>query len=140
MPHSPRVRDGQILLLESGRGRLVRANLARGSVEPVGELPGYARGLALAGPYAFVGLSKIRESSTFGGLPIGERTTPLSCGVSVMELATGREVARLEFHSGVDEIFDVQPLRQARHPWISGPHPAADEVPPIWIVPEPKGP
>ena len=69
MPHSPRVRDGELLLLESGRGRIVRANPADGSVEPVAELPGYARGLSFVGHYAFVGLSKIRKSSnptTFG--------------------------------------------------------------------------
>ena len=62
----------------------------------------------------------------------------MSCGVSVVELASRREVARLEFHAGIDEIFDVQPL-PARHPWFAGPHPEADEVQPIWVVPEPKG-
>ena len=39
MPHSPRVRDGVLFLLESGRGRLVRADRARGVVEPVAEVP-----------------------------------------------------------------------------------------------------
>ncbi len=94
-----------------------------------------------SGGYAFVGLSKFRKSSsvkTFGGLPISERTTPLSCGVSVVELAGRREVARLEFHAGVDEIFDVQVLPH-RHPWFSGPHPKTDDIPPIWVVPEPRG-
>jgi uncharacterized protein (TIGR03032 family) len=140
MPHSPRPFDGRVLLLESGRGRMVRANPADGTVEPVAEVPGYARGLSFVGGYAFVGLSKIRESPTsaFGGLPISERTTPLSCGVSVVELAGRREVARLEFHAGIDEIFDVQPL-PFRHPWFAGPHHEADEVKPIWVVPEPKG-
>ena len=139
MPHSPRPRDGRVLLLESGRGRMVLAHPGDGSVEPFADVPGYARGLSFVGGYAFVGLSRIRESSTtFGGLPISERTEPLSCGVSVVELASRREVARLEFHAGIDEIFDVQPL-PARHPWFAGPHPEADEVQPIWVVPEPKG-
>ncbi len=141
MPHSPRPHDGGVLLLESGRGRMVRADPADGSVEPVAEVPGYARGLSFVGGYAFVGLSKFRKSSsvaTFGGLPISERTTPLSCGVSVVELASRREVARLEFHAGIDEIFDVQPLPD-RHPWFSGPHPKTDDVRPIWVVPEPEG-
>ncbi|MGP0064571.1 MAG: TIGR03032 family protein [Isosphaeraceae bacterium] len=142
MPHSPRVRAGELLLLESGRGRLVRADRARGGVEPLAELPGYARGLAFAGSLAFVGLSKFRSSptpkATFQNLPISERTTPLSCGVSVVDLGSGREVSRLEFHSGIDEIFDVQPLRNACNPWLSGPHHTADEAPPIWIVPDLK--
>jgi uncharacterized protein (TIGR03032 family) len=138
MPHSPRPREGKVLLLESGRGRMVLAHPADGSLEPFAEVPGYARGLSFAGSYAFVGLSKIRESSTFGGLPISERTAPLRCGVSVVDLAGRREVGRLEFHAGIDEIFDVQPL-PARHPWFSGPHSSADEVRAIWVVPEPKG-
>jgi uncharacterized protein (TIGR03032 family) len=120
---------------------VVRADPATGLIEPVAEVPGYARGLSFVGPYAFVGLSKIRQSSTsstFGGLPISERSTPLSCGVSVVDPAGGREVARLEFHTGIDEIFDVQPLPW-RHPWISGPHPTQDDTAPIWVVPEPKG-
>ena len=33
-------------------------------------LPGYARGLAFHGRFAFVGLSQIREKDMFGGMPI----------------------------------------------------------------------
>jgi uncharacterized protein (TIGR03032 family) len=140
MPHSPRAVAGGILLLESGRGRIVRVNQSDGAVEPIAEVPGYARGLSFVGGYAFVGLSRFRKSSTsgtFGGLPISERSTPLTCGVSVVDLAAGKEVARLEFHAGIDEIFDVQPL-PFRHPWLSGPHTQLDEVRPIWVVPDPR--
>jgi uncharacterized protein (TIGR03032 family) len=143
MPHSPRIRDGELWLLESGQGRLVRADRTRGLVEPVAETPGYARGLAFAGRYAFVGFSRFRPSSaprlTFDNLPISERATPPSSGVSVLDLDTGREVSRLEFHSGIDEIFDVQALAQVRNPWISGPDPMTDGIRPIWVIPKPKG-
>ena len=106
------------------------------------EMPGYARGLSFAGRYAFVGLSKPRPSSaprlTFDNLPISERSTPLSCGVSVLDLGNGRETARLEFHSGIDEIFDVKVLPQVRNPWINGPYPSADGIPPVWVIPQPR--
>ena len=142
MPHSPRIHDGELWLLESGQGRLVRADRTRGSVEPVALTPGYARGLAFAGRHAFVGLSRPRSSSaprlTFENLPISERPSPERCGVSVLDLGTGREVARLEFHTGIDEIFDVQILAEARNPWINGPYPTADGIPPVWVIPEPK--
>lgn len=143
MPHSPRIHNGELWLLESGQGRLVKADRARGSVEPVAETPGYARGLAFAGQYAFVGLSKLRQSSTprlnLGNLPISERTAPLCCGVSVVDLGTGREAARLEFHSGIDEIFAVHALAQVRNPWITGPDPMTDGTRPVWVIPPPKG-
>ncbi len=140
MPHSPRLLGGTVWLLESGRGRLDRTDATLAAIEPVTELPGYARGLTFAGPFAFVGLSKIRESATLAGLPIAERKTELSCGVSVVDLARRCELARIEFHSGVEEIFDVQVLPGVLRPFVAGPHPGLDDVPPIWVVPEPKGP
>jgi uncharacterized protein (TIGR03032 family) len=135
MPHSPRVHEGRVWLLDSGRGRLVVADLSRGAVETVAELPGYARGLAFFGPLAFVGLSKLRKSNaTMGGMPISERPATLKCGVAVVDLASGRQVALLEFHSGIEEIFDVQVLPGVRSPLISGPNPHIDSRA-IWVVP-----
>ena len=73
MSHSPRVQLGQVWLLDSGRGQLVRVDVENGKWQSVAAVPGYARGLALAGNLAFIGLSKIRETSTFGGVPIAEK-------------------------------------------------------------------
>jgi uncharacterized protein (TIGR03032 family) len=135
MPHSPRVHDGKVWLLDSGRGRLVVADLAHGRVETVAELPGYTRGLALLGPLAFVGLSKVREkNSEIGGVPIAERREALKCGVAIVDLASGACVALLEFHSGIEEVFDVQLLPGVRSPLISGPNPHIDGKA-VWVVP-----
>src|SRR6516162_43200 len=136
MPHSPRVHAGRVWMLHSGAGQLVLVDPARGHVQTVTELPGYTRGLAMYDRYAFVGLSKIRETSTFGGMPIAERRPELKCGVGVVELTTGRLVAHLEFVTGVEEIFDVQVVPGARCPVLSGPYPALDSAAPIWTVPE----
>jgi uncharacterized protein (TIGR03032 family) len=136
MPHSPRVHRGRVWLLHSGAGQLVLVDPGTGKVETVTELPGYTRGLALYDRFAFVGLSKIRETSTFGGMPIAERRPELKCGVGVVDLRTGRLVAHLEFLSGVEEIFDVQVLPGARCPVLSGPYPSVDGGAPIWVVPQ----
>jgi uncharacterized protein (TIGR03032 family) len=138
MPHSPRVYEGQVWLLHSGEGRLIRIDPASGRHDDVAALPGYARGLAFAGPFAFIGLSKVRETSTFGGMPIAERREELKCGIGVIDLRTGRLAAHLEFASGIDEIFDVQVLPGARSPMLSGPYPTLDGGQPIWTVPSPK--
>ena len=123
-------------LLHSGAGQLVRIDPATGRAETVTELPGYTRGLALYARFAFVGLSKIRETSTFGGMPIALRRPELKCGVGVVDLGTGRLVAHLEFVTGVEEIFDVQVIPGARCPVLSGPYPTVDGAAPIWVVPE----
>src|SRR5438270_5402502 len=105
MPHSPRLHEGRLWLLESGTGRLLLVDNATGHCETVTELPGFARGLAIHGPYAFIGLSKMRETNTFGGLPIAERLGELKCGVAVVDLRRAQVVGLLEFQSAGEEIF-----------------------------------
>lgn len=136
MPHSPRVHSGRVWLLHSGAGQLVEVDPAKGHVQTVTELPGYTRGLAMHDRFAFVGLSKIRETSTFGGMPIAARGPELKCGVGAVDLSTGRLVAHLEFVTGVEEIFDVQIVPGARCPALSGPYPHLDGAGPIWTVPQ----
>ena len=137
MPHSPRAYQGRLWLLDSGTGRLVTVDPATGCVESVAGLPGYTRGLAFHESYAFVGLSKIRERSTFGGLPIAQRRGDLRCGVAIVNLQTGQCVAHLEFQTGVEEIFAVEVLPGVRFPALSGPYPQVDGVPTIWCAPDP---
>jgi len=120
MPHSPRWHDGQLWLLESGTGQLVLIDLALGRRQVVTELPGFARGLAFAGPYAFVGLSKIRATSAMDGVPLAERRDQLKCGVAVVDLRTAQVCAFLDFQTAVEEIFDVQLLAGLRFPEVMG--------------------
>ena len=138
MPHSPRVYGGRLWLLDSGCGLLVQVDPATGKAEPVAEFPGYTRGLAFCGSLAFVGLSRIRETSVFSGIPIAAKRDELKCGVAVVDLPSGRVVAFLVFTSVVDEIFDVQVLPGMPWPALSGPFPDADNAQTIWNVAEPS--
>jgi uncharacterized protein (TIGR03032 family) len=137
MPHSPRIHGDDVLLLDSGTGRLVRVDPGRARVETIVELLGYTRGLACWGSLAFVGLSKVRESATFGGVPIAADRERLKCGVAIVDLTAGRMIGLLEFHTGIEEIFDVRLVPGARAPYISGPYPDLDEQAPIWVAPAP---
>jgi uncharacterized protein (TIGR03032 family) len=120
MPHSPRWHNGRLWLLESGTGRLLEVDLATRRTRAVADLPGFARGLALVGPYAFVGLSKIRETSAMDGVPLAQRRDTLKCGVAVLDLRTGQVIALLEFQTAVEEIFDVQLVLGLRFPEVVG--------------------
>jgi uncharacterized protein (TIGR03032 family) len=120
MPHSPRWHDGRLWLLESGTGHLVLVDPATGRRETAAALPGFARGLAFVGPYAFIGLSKIRKTSAMDGVPLAERRDELKCGVAVVDLRGGRMIALLEFQTTVEEIFDVQLLPGLRFPEVIG--------------------
>jgi uncharacterized protein (TIGR03032 family) len=120
MPHSPRVHNGRLWALDSGRGRLVTIDPATGHVDTVAQFTGYARGLAFAGPFAFVGLSQIRETAVFGGVPIADADQQRPCGVAVVDIRNGRVVGMIEFESTVQELFDVQLLPGVRFPAVVG--------------------
>ncbi len=120
MPHSPRFHAGRLWVLDSGTGRVLVVDPLSGRTDTVAQLPGYTRGLAFHDRYAFVGLSRIRETSTFGGVPIAERPERLKCGVWVLEIESGRAVEFLEFERGVTEVFDVQVLGGIRFPAVVG--------------------
>jgi len=119
MPHSPRWHGGRLWLLESGRGTLCTVDIATGAVQTVAELPGFTRGLAFIGDYAFVGLSQIRESSTFGDLPVTQRLRERRCGVWMVDLRAGEIAGFLQFKDLVQEIFDVAVLPGVRFPEIA---------------------
>lgn len=118
MPHSPRWHDGQLYVLESGRGALVRVNPGSGKREDVGRVPGFARGIDFLGPLAFIGLSQLRESNPFTDIPITDDNSDRQSGVWVLNIDNGNTVAYLKFTGGVEEIFAVQALHGAAFPEI----------------------
>ena len=122
MPHSPRVHDGHLYVLDSGRGLLCEVDRKNGERTTIASLPGYARGLAIHGRLAFVGLSQIREKDLFGGLPIAEQygDDERKCGVCAVDLDSGKIVAFLYFEAGTTEIFDLCVLPEMRWPAVVG--------------------
>ncbi len=118
MPHSPRWYRGRLWACESGAGTLGLIDQRTGRYEAVASAPGFTRGLDFAGDLAFVGLSQVRETAVFSGIPIPERLAPeeRTCGVCVIDLSRGEPVALLRFEEGVQEVFAVQVLRGWRYP------------------------
>lgn len=124
MPHSPRIFDEQLLLLQSATGELIRVDRTSRKKETICQLNGFARGLAKAGDYIFVGTSRIRENCrTFRDLPVASMAT--SCGVTVIHLPTGRIVGSIEYSHDVQEIYDVKVLPGHLRTLVV--HPESDE-------------
>jgi len=119
MPHSPRWFDDRLWLLESGKGTISVADLDAGTVETVAELPGFTRGLLFAGGLAFVGLSQVRETATFGGLPLLDRLDERLCGVWAVNPESGQIAGFLRFEELVQEVFHVTLLPGVRYPEIA---------------------
>jgi uncharacterized protein (TIGR03032 family) len=120
MPHSPRWHDGKLWVLEGGTGSLAVVDPSTGRRDTVVAVDGFCRGLAFHRTFAFVGLSKIRESAMFGGIPIMSRWNELRCGIAVVDLNAGRVIESMEFQTGVEEVFAVEVLDGIRFPEIIG--------------------
>ncbi|MCV6597057.1 MAG: TIGR03032 family protein [Mangrovicoccus sp.] len=115
MPHSPRMHQGQLWVLNAGTGELGRVVLPEdggmGHFEPLCFCPGFLRGLGFARGFAFVGLSKPRYAR-FEGLALDDRLREADsapwCGVQVIDLASGTCVDWLRLDGPVAEIYDVE--------------------------------
>jgi uncharacterized protein (TIGR03032 family) len=120
MPHSPRWYDSKLWLLESGTGYFGWVDLQNRRFEPVAFCPGYLRGLAFYGDYAFIGASLPRETSGFNGLTLdttlAERGISPRCGVFVVDLKRGEILHNIEVTGSVQELYDVAILPNTQRP------------------------
>jgi len=124
MPHSPRLHDGKLWLLNSGTGEFGHVDLETGGFEPVAFCPGYARGLAFIGNHAVIGLSLARENRTFSGLALDEalaaRDVEARCGLAIVDLSSGDMTHWVRIEGLVRELYDVAVLPGVHRPSAIG--------------------
>ncbi|WP_010412819.1 TIGR03032 family protein [Citromicrobium sp. JLT1363] len=123
MPHSPRVHDGQLWALDSGRGYLIKVDRETGEKTDVAFCPGFLRGLSFAGHYAFVTVSKPRKNG-FDGLALDDeikrRDGEPWCGVLVVDTRSGSIVEFIKLVGAIEELFDVAVIRGKTCPMAVG--------------------
>jgi len=116
MPHSPRLYNGKLYVLNSAQGELIEVNPETGTYEVVVNLGGFARGMDIYGDYLFIGVSKLRHNSqVFRDLPIAETSF---AGVIAVYLPYKTIVGQVKYKMSVDEIYDVKVLAQKTRPNI----------------------
>jgi uncharacterized protein (TIGR03032 family) len=125
MPHSPRLHDDTLYVLNSGTGYIGRVDRQSGVFEPIAFCPGYLRGLVFVDRFAIVGLSRPRaENKTFAGLELGETLAAKSvsprCGIMVIDLRSGDIVHWLNIQGVVEELYDVTVLPGVVRPMALG--------------------
>lgn len=127
MPHSPRVHDGWLWVLNSGSGELGWINPADRAFTPIAFFPGFLRGLAFHNDHAFVTLSKPRHGR-FEGLALDdklrEKDADAWCGVQIVSLANGDVAQWLRFDGAITELFDICVLPGVQNPITLGPQSA----------------
>lgn len=123
MPHSPRVWNGQVYALDSGRGWLIRVDPETGRKEDIAFCPGFLRGMSIHNGFAIVTVSLPRDG-TFSGLELDEalrkRDGDPWCGILVISLATGDIVEHIKLDGAIRELFDVAVVPNAICPMAIG--------------------
>lgn len=124
MPHSPRLHEGKLWILNSGKGEFGWIDPATGVFTAIAFCPGYARGLTLLGGYAVIGLSLPRDNKTFQDLPLdaalATRDAAPRCGLLVIDLTTGDTVEWVRIDGIITELFDVAYLPRTTCPSAIG--------------------
>ena len=123
MPHSPRLHNGKLWILNSGTGWMGFIDQKTGKFEPVTFCPGFLRGMSLHGDYAIVGTSLPRNVG-FSGLDLDEnlkakKSNP-RCSVLIINIVTGDIVHWLTFESHITELYDVAFLPGIQRPMHLG--------------------
>lgn len=107
MPHSPRIYKGKLYLLQSASGELMQMDMQTKKLELVKNLKGFVRGMDIYNDYAFIGLSKIRETSqAFADMPIASYDN--RAGVVIIHLPTKAIVGEIVYENSVDEIYEIK--------------------------------
>jgi uncharacterized protein (TIGR03032 family) len=113
MPHTPRLIDGSLYVLQSAKGELIKIDTATGRYEVIKKFNGYVRGMAYCKGYLFIGFSRIRAThNVFSNLPVSESAT--HAGVAVMHLATATVAGEIIYQNSVEEIYDLQIIPNMR--------------------------
>ena len=110
LPHSPRIIETNIYLLQSGISCLSVFDKKSGKLQTVVELPGFARGMAIVNNYAIIGISTIRNSKLWENLPVKLKHPNSKQGIVIVDLQKEVVASYLELPSEFFEIFDIQIL------------------------------
>lgn len=119
MPHSPRLFDGRLFVLQSAKGEVALVDPEAGEMTTVLKVPSFLRGMARYGDVVFVGMSKLRKGRSLGDLPMADDA--LRSGVLAFHLKTGQTLGEVSYHESVEEIYDVAVLPGMRRPGLLGP-------------------
>lgn len=101
MPHTPRLHNGQLFVLNSGHGQVIRWTPGDATAAVVSTLHGFCRGLLVIGDHAIIGVSQGRLTAV-PNLTVDALAQP---GLAVVDLNSG---AQTDFVAlDVTEVFDV---------------------------------
>lgn len=117
MPHSPRLIDDQLYVLESGNGNLLKVDPEKKTSEVIFNFNRFIRGMSHYGDLLFIGTSKIRETSkSFNVLDVKDSSN--YSGIIIFDLKKQAIIGEINYENTVEEIYDVQVIEGFNKPVI----------------------
>ncbi|MFT5778191.1 MAG: hypothetical protein ACI837_001147 [Crocinitomicaceae bacterium] len=117
MPHSPRIINGELYVLESGKGRLLKVDTEACTYEVVHDFGCFVRGMSNKAEILFIAKSQIRSTSKdFGELAVKENSR--KAGIIIFDLNKKEVLGQIEYETTVEEIYDVQIIEDYLKPVV----------------------
>jgi uncharacterized protein (TIGR03032 family) len=117
MPHSPRIINDELYVLESGMGRLLKVDTENCTSELVYDFGCFVRGMSHSNGILFIGKSQIRSTSKdFNDLDVKENSS--KAGIIVFDLHKKEIIGLIEYENTVEEIYDVQVIEGSLKPVV----------------------
>lgn len=135
MPHSPRLFDGRLFVLESGFGAVLEIDPNTGKKRCLANFPGLTRGLCADQEVLFVGISQRRPSKNDWALPIDNPDVPTIAGVAAIDMNTGKVLGMMRIANSAREVFDVKLLPNITCPGIAD----TSKLDSFYIIDSPAG-
>jgi uncharacterized protein (TIGR03032 family) len=123
-PHSPRLYNGDLYILNSGAGEFGRIDLNTGHYDCIAFVGGYGRGLSFIDDYAIFGISKPRNEGYIPNFPLHDRLKSLNlvdrCQLIAVNLKSGAVIQGITFEGAAREFFDTVVIPDCRQTMILG--------------------
>jgi uncharacterized protein (TIGR03032 family) len=117
MPHSPRIINGDLYVLESGKGRLLKVDPEACTYDVVYDFGCFVRGMSEQDGLMFIAKSQIRSTSKdFNDLDVKENSK--KAGIILFDLNKKEVLGEIEYENTVEEIFDVQIIKDYLKPVV----------------------
>ncbi len=132
MPHSVRLYDDKLYVLDSATGSLWRMDLETRAGTAMAYLPGFTRGMCRIGDVLIIGVSPMRDTARQLNLPVFAETTDFHAGLAAVDMHSGQILGMLHLPKTIIEILDIGLVPDVRRLHIQDPtsdHLVAIETP-----------
>lgn len=126
MPHSVRLYDDALYVLDSATGSLWRMNLETRAGVAMAHLPGFTRGMCRIGDSLIVGISPMRDTAQVLNLPVFAAKADFKAALAAIDIHTGQVQGMLRLPDTIVEILDIGIVPTVRRLHIQ--NPAADNL------------